>query len=67
MYLKRTSWTTRDEIEFIKHLGKWTLKSRQGKVSHLQHLYLYRNAAKHRVNWGEIDRQQIYRYLSNRI
>ena len=67
MYVKRTSWTTRDEIEFIKHLGKWTLKSRQGKISHLQHLYLYANAAQNRVNWEEIDKRQINKYLSNRI
>ena len=67
MYLKQTSWTTKDEIEFIKHLGKWTLKSRQGKITHLQHLYLYRENAKNRTNWGEIDKSEIFRYLRNRI
>ncbi len=71
--LKRTKWTTSDEIKFLKGLGGWNGECeydgsliRARKIDQKRRLTLldkYVASMKLRKNWGEIDQEKILRSI----
>ena len=58
----RTTWTTTDELRFIDGLGTFMpLEDRRPRETLLR---LYREALLRRVNWGEMSRKEVLRYLA---
>lgn len=51
----RKSFTTEDEIEYIKGLGTWS----DCQLSHSELIKMYIENNPLRSNWGEIDRDEV--------
>jgi len=54
----QNKWRTADEIRFIDGIGAWGTE-RRVPVSRSEALDNYLEAAKHRANWDDLDRQAI--------
>lgn len=70
----RLNWTTSAEIKFLDGLGGWRGPSTYNgsllqvknldQTKRLRLLSKYKSSMKLRKNWGSIDRQEIFGYLS---
>jgi hypothetical protein len=63
MSYKRKTYTTEDEIEFIKQLKE----TKRGCLTRLGKLMNYSEALEKRVNWGEIDPVKIWEVINYEI
>ena len=60
---KDRSWTTRSEINFIKGLGMWSSENHAVKdAGRAELLRRYLQSAKHRTNWGAVDKDQVIKF-----
>ena len=61
-----TSWSTEQEVKFIKRLGLHS-KSRHKKPTKLEYLLLYLDTISRRVHWGTIDKMVILDVIESEI
>lgn len=59
---RETAFSTKHEIEFIDSLGL----EKYSKLSPVQLLKDYISSAKLRKNWGDIDRQEVINYATEK-
>ena len=58
-----SSWTTENELQFVKHLGTWATESKSVRTKTRRKLLeLYLKATNFRDNWGGISRVQVVGY-----
>lgn len=76
-----TSWTTRDELAFLKQLGGWSgayapgrhrgigifVPKQEARLRALTALRNYREAMQLRARWGEIDPKEIQKSVDAMI
>ena len=64
------SWSTNNELEFLKNLGMGVFATESTKVknaSRLELLKKYLHAAKIRKNWGTMDKGEIIQFVRGEI
>ncbi len=66
---QKTSWVTRDEIRFLKRLGRWTAirdRSEDYMKRRKRLLEGYLMAMRLRQRWGEVDKDEVEKYIKRK-
>jgi hypothetical protein len=63
-----TGWSTREELAFLKHIeGAQNRHSKGSALPRPELLRRYREAARRRTDWGEIDARRILNYVDGEL
>lgn len=61
------TWSTQDEVVFLKRIGEWAWSHRVRSHSRLELLRKYQQAAMSRANWDTLDRGAIMERVEKEI